>query len=319
MRAVRIATLTVSVVAIAVALAAFRLQSGQEAPEGTSPTTMALTPLVEVAPPPIVAVEPLPMAEPAAVQDAPEPPARQPTTQTPPERERRPGWSRNRNRYPGPIPTPADWEPPPAPVRIALQAGHWRANEAPSELSGLRDNGTSWEGVKEWEVNLQIARSTGAMLEKLGYEVDILPAVVPPDYRAHLFVAIHADGSNNPGASGFRVAAPRRDATGRASQAVEILERTYAEATGLRRLPDVTRRMSSYYAFNYRRYEHALHPMTIGLILETGFLTSPSDREVILNDPDRAARGIVEAIMAFPETPPPDVLTRSATSTTGDP
>jgi N-acetylmuramoyl-L-alanine amidase len=236
----------------------------------------------------------------------------------PPEREERRRWRRNVNRYPGPIPTPDEWEPPPGTVRIALQAGHWRADEAPGELSGLRDNGTAWEGVKEWEVNLRIARSAGAMLEEIGYEVDILPAVVPPGYRAHLFVAIHADGSNDPRASGFRVAAPRRDATGRASRAVEILEKTYAEATGLRRITDVTRRMSSYYAFNFRRYEHALHPMTIGMILETGFLTSPSDREVILKDPDRAARGIVEAIMAFPETPPPGGGDRTATHVSGD-
>ena len=46
------------------------------------------------------------------------------------------------------------------------------------------------------------------MLEQLGYEVDILPAVVPPNYRARLFIAIHADGSNDSSASGYRVAAP---------------------------------------------------------------------------------------------------------------
>ena len=214
-------------------------------------------------------------------------------------------WSRSRNRYPGPIPTPADWEPPEGPVRIALQAGHWRADEAPRELSGLRDNGTAWRGTAEWETNLAIARSAGAMLEQMGYEVDILPAVVPPNYRAHLFIAIHADGSNDSSASGYRVAAPRRDATGRASRFVRLLERSYGEATKLRRLPTVTRRMQNYYAFNFRRYEHALHPMTIGAIIETGFLTSSRDRRVILSDPERAARGIVEAVVAFPETPPP--------------
>lgn len=93
-------------------------------------------------------------------------------------------------------------------MRIALQAGHWRADEAPRELSGLRGNGTSWRGSAEWESNLQIGRSTGAMLEQLGYEVDILPAVVPPNYWVHLFIAIHADGSNDSNASGYRVAAP---------------------------------------------------------------------------------------------------------------
>jgi N-acetylmuramoyl-L-alanine amidase len=213
---------------------------------------------------------------------------------------------RSRNRYPGPIPTPADWEPPAGPVRIALQAGHWRANEAPRELSGLRDNGTAWRGTAEWETNLAIARSAAAMLEALGYVVDVLPAVVPPSYRAHLFIAIHADGSNDPNARGFRVAAPSRDATGRAGQLVDLLEETYGEATGLRSLPTVTRRMRNYYAFNFRRYEHALHPMTIGVIIETGFITSSTDRAVILDAPERAARGIVDAVQAFPVTASPD-------------
>jgi len=155
------------------------------------------------------------------------------------------------------------------------------------------------------------------MLEELGYEVDILPAVVPPSYRAHLFIAIHADGSNDPNATGYRVGTPRRDATGRASQIGALLERSYGEATGIKRLPTVTRRMRNYYAFNFRRYEHALHPGTIAVILETGFLTSRRDRQVLVNDPDRAARGIVAAVTALPETRPPGVVnggTSSATS-----
>lgn len=209
---------------------------------------------------------------------------------------------RSRNRYPGPIPTPADWKPPAGPVRIGLQAGHWRADEAPRELSGLRDNGTSWRGTAEWETTLEIARHAGAQLEELGYEVDVLPAVVPPGYRAHLFIAIHADGSDDPDASGYRVASPRRDATGRASRAAELLRASYGKATGLRRLPTATRRMRNYYVFNFRRYEHALHPMTIAVIIETGFLTSPTDRRVIIDAPGRAARGIVEAVKAFPVT-----------------
>lgn len=216
---------------------------------------------------------------------------------------------RYRNRYPGPIPTPADWKPPEGPVRIALQAGHWRADEAPAELSGLRDNGTRWKDIPEWVANLEIARRAGAMLEELGYVVDILPAVVPPGYRSHLFVSIHADGSGDPRASGYRVAYPRRDATGRASRIASLLERSYGESTGLRRLPDTTRRMRNYYAFNFRRYEHALHPMTIAVILETGFLTSDRDRGIIVDDPDRAARGIVAAITEFPETPLPEPAT----------
>lgn len=218
-----------------------------------------------------------------------------------PDRDRR-YRRRYRNRYPGPIPTPAEWEPPEGPVRIALQAGHWRAHEAPDELPGLKNNGTRWNDVAEWEANLGIARRAAAMLEEMGYAVDILPAVVPPGYRAHLFISIHADGSGDPRASGYRVAPPRRDATGRADAVASLLQTSYGEATGIRHLTSATRRMRNYYAFNFRRYEHALHPMTIAVILETGFLTSARDRSVILDDPDRAARGIVEAVRAFPVT-----------------
>jgi N-acetylmuramoyl-L-alanine amidase len=273
---------------------------------------------LRVAPHVVFAPEPAPEPSPAVATD-PSPAAQRvsalPTRVVPtPTAENRRGRGgnnrrqrgfRSRNRYPGPIPTPADWAPPEGPVRIALQAGHWKANEAPAELSGLKDNGTHGGGKAEWEVNLAIARSAAAMLEQKGYEVDILPAVVPPGYRAHLFIAIHADGAADPRASGYRVAAPGRDATGRASRMVSLLEESYGKATGLRRLPDVTRRMESYYAFNFRRYEHALHPMTIGVIIETGFLTSASDRALIVNDPERVARGIVDAVVAFPETPAP--------------
>jgi N-acetylmuramoyl-L-alanine amidase len=187
-------------------------------------------------------------------------------------------------------------------ARIALQAGHWRADEAPRELRGLRRNGTSWEGTAEWEVNLNIAQHAADLLEEMGYEVDVLPAVVPPAHRADLFIAIHADGSTDPSASGYRVASARRDRTGKAGRLATLLERSYGEATGLRRLPTVTRRMRNYYAFNYRRYRHSLHPTTPGVIIETGFLTNWSDRRVIMDAPERAARGIVEAVTAFPDT-----------------
>ena len=259
-----------------------------------APAAAAMVPAAEA---PSAIPEPPPAETTPAVQEAQEVPP-----QEAPRRRRR--W-RNYNRYPGPIPTPEEWRAPDGPVRIGLQVGHWRTEEAPGELSGLRRNGASWNGIAEWEVNLEIARHAGAMLEDLGYVVDILPAVVPPGYRAHLFLAIHADASNDRTATGYRVSAPGRDATGRASGFVDVLNRTYGPATGIKRLPTVTRRMRNYYAFNFRRYEHALHPMTIAVIIETGFLTNAGDREIIVSQPERAARGIVDAITAFPITPAP--------------
>lgn len=194
---------------------------------------------------------------------------------------------------------PAVWVRPEGPVRIALQAGHWKAAEAPDEQAGLRANGTRGGGRAEWEVNLEIARRAAGILRDAGHEVEILPTTIPPGYWADLFVSIHADGNPSPAVSGFRAAAPRRDATGRAAEFAALLQEVYGEATGLPRYPTVTRRMLGYYAFNWRRYEHALHPMTVGVILETGFLTSPRDRRVIVDAPDRAARGIAEAVERF--------------------
>ena len=295
--------------AFVVMLAAFRLQAGTEAPPVVAPPyPPAIAPVAE--PLSQTPTEPIRADKAVGTLIAEAAQSENPTRQTvaPPVPSRRNYRRRSRNRYPEPIPTPADWAPPEGPVRIALQAGHWRADEAPRQLRGLKNNGTRWRETAEWEVNLEIVRRTGAMLEGMGYEVDILPAVVPPSYRAHLFIAIHADGSNDPNASGYRVAGPRRDATGRASQVVALLEQSYGEATGIKRLPAATRRMRNYYAFNFRRYEHALHPMTIAVILETGFLTSRRDRQVLMNDPDRAARGIVAAVTAFAETPPPGTV-----------
>ena len=162
-------------------------------------------------------------------------------------------------------------------------------------------------------MNLEIARLAGALLEDAGYAVDILPATVPQAYRADAFVAIHADGNNDSSVDGYRVGSPRRDATRRASELADVLTETYGEATGIRLLPVATRRMRGYYAFRYTRYRHAIHPTTVGVIIETGFLTNPGDREVIVGDPARAADGIFEGVTRFlgpptleaAEMPPP--------------
>lgn len=290
--------------AIVVGVAAFGMTDRAEAPIALAPEPVSVEPMPELLEPPEPLVQPEPIVEPRPPQP-PRPEVDRDDDDDDDRRSRRGRSWRSRNIYPGPIPTPEEWQPPEGPVRIALQAGHWRAEEAPPELEDLKGNGTRGGGKAEWEVNLAIAQRTAAMLEEKGYIVDILPAIVPPGYRAHLFISIHADGALDTRATGFRVAAPRRDATGRADRMVALLENSYARTTGLSKLPTITRRMSSYYAFNFRRYQHALHPMTIGVIIETGFLTSPSDRRIIVSDPDRAARGIVEAVMAFPETPPP--------------
>ncbi len=200
----------------------------------------------------------------------------------------------------GPDLAVAELAPAPRALRVALQAGHWKAREAPDELAGLRDNGgTRGGGKNEWEVNLEIAELTAALLVSAGYEVEVLPATVPQRYRTDLFIAIHADGNNDSSIHGYRVAAPRQDATRRAQEFADVLAGAYGEATGVRHIGTVTRRMQGYYAFNSRRYSHAIHPTTVGVIIETGFLTSPVDQAILVGDPGRSAQGIYEGVVRF--------------------
>ena len=203
-------------------------------------------------------------------------------------------------------PSPAAAVPEAAP-RVALQAGHWLAAEAPDELAGIRTNGTRGGGKAEWEVTLEIAQRTAEILEEAGYIVDVLPATVPPAYRADLFISIHADGHNDTSIHGFRVGAPRRDRTGgRSGEFAEVLASEYLKATQLRRIPVVTRRMENYYAFNSRRFVHSIHPQTAAVIIETGFLTNAADRRIIVDAPARSAEGIAAAVKSYlPHIPAP--------------
>ncbi|MGH9857736.1 MAG: N-acetylmuramoyl-L-alanine amidase, partial [Acidobacteriota bacterium] len=129
--------------------------------------------------------------------------------------------------------------------------------------------------------------------------VELLPATVPPDYWADVFVSIHADGNKNPAVSGYKVASPWRDTTGKADELTTMLKREYGAATDLAVDPNVTRNMRGYYAFNWRRYEHSIHPMTVATIIETSFLTSPHDQHTIIHNADESAHGIANGIKVF--------------------
>lgn len=193
-----------------------------------------------------------------------------------------------------------DWRRPAGPPRVGLQVGHWKNIELPDELERLRGNtGSSGGGRDEWQVNLDIANRTAELLRQQGIEVDILPATVPEDYWADVFLAIHADGNLDISKSGFKIAAPRRDLSGKSEQLVQSLSVSYAPATGLQSDPNISRNMRGYYAFSWRRFSHAIHPMTTAAIIETGFLTSPSDRRVIVSSPQKSAQGITEGIVNY--------------------
>ncbi len=186
------------------------------------------------------------------------------------------------------------------PKRVVLQAGHWLASALPDELKDLRDNSGAYAaGRSEWQINLDVARRTAALLTQRGYQVQIVPATVPIDCQADLFVALHADGSESAATSGFKIARPRYIDNAENRRLLADLYIEYGSATRLGRSDNLTRNMSGYYAFYTRRVRHAVNPRVPMAIVEMGYMTSPNDRRLLYNNPDVAAYGLANGIDRF--------------------
>jgi N-acetylmuramoyl-L-alanine amidase len=201
------------------------------------------------------------------------------------------------NVLPTPTPRPAD-----TPPRVGLQVGHWLSNELPDELARLRGStGAFFQGRSEMALNLDIARRVEKMLAARGISVDVLPATVPPGYDADAFVAIHADGANGSRARGFKLATPWRTSTA-SRLLMEAVDDAYGKATGLPRDGSITINMRGYYAFNYRRHEHAIARTTPAVIVEMGFITNAADRDVLYGRADVVAAGIANGVIRYLNT-----------------
>lgn len=200
-------------------------------------------------------------------------------------------------------PAPAPQSPPveTGPPRIGLQVGHWRSHELPDELSRLRGaTGGSGGGVREVDVNLAVTERLAVRLRERGYTVDVLPATVPPAYRADVFLAIHADASTSGTPNGFKLARSRWTRLPTTDDhLVQALTVEYGASTGLAWSDAITRNMTGYYAFNNRRRMHAIDPATPAAILEMGYLTHAGDRTFLLEQMDRVVAGIEQGVVRF--------------------
>ncbi len=188
----------------------------------------------------------------------------------------------------------------PGPMRVGIQAGHWRAEELPDEQYRLRDStGARYGSFREADLNLDVARRVADLLRSSGTQVDLLPARIPAGYTADAFVSIHTDGAARPGVRGWKAATPWR-ASAAARDLRQALAETYPQFTGL---PEdrfgTTFYMRGYYAFSPHRYRHAIDPRTPAVILEMGFLTVREDRERLFGYPQAAALGIAAGILRF--------------------
>jgi hypothetical protein len=204
------------------------------------------------------------------------------------------------------VPEPApenwwqSWVRPAGSARVGLQVGHWKNEELPEELSRLIGNtGSSGGGKTEVEVNMAVVSRMAQVLEEEGVKVDVLPATVPKRYWADVFVAIHADGSLDPEVSGYKIAGPWRDMSGSSEYLVGLLRQEYEKVVELDWDPNITRNMRGYYAFSWWRYEHAVHPMTTAVIVETGFLTNPVDMQTIVDRSDVVAGALASGILRY--------------------
>jgi N-acetylmuramoyl-L-alanine amidase len=203
-----------------------------------------------------------------------------------------------------PLP-PAPLYDPPGPKRVGLQAGHWLVDQVPPELKGLQA-GAVGGGKQEWQVNLDVAQRTASLLEANGIQADVLPSTVPEHYQANAFVAIHADGDTTGATRGFKVARPGFSSIPDIDDRfVDTINGVYGSETELPRDDvHISLRMTYYYAFNSRRYCHAVMPGVPQAIVEMGYLTNATDRQYIIGDPQKLAQGLADSIQAFLGTTP---------------
>lgn len=174
---------------------------------------------------------------------------------------------------------------------IGLQVGHWRREEAPYPFSN--SPGASGGGLTEAEMNMITAQSAARHLSARGVRVDILPTVIPKGYKADAVVAIHADGGPE-SRRGFFVDRPGQSAV--ADLEARLSQSIVGEYSAAVDIPYVYRstRNSRYY---YGYYDVARStPM---VLIETGFLSNPIDRTILVNQSDNTGAAIAQGVVEF--------------------
>lgn len=189
------------------------------------------------------------------------------------------------------------------PPRVGVQIGHDGAAAHPDELRHLRGNtGGYADGLSELAVNRSVARALQIRLEAHGITVDILRATPPADYYADLMLSLHADSVLDPDRQGYKSAHFRPPRSPLEPTLKTIIDHSYLSATGVHDdSANTTGAMNGYYAFNFRSYEHTVHPATPALLVELGYLSSPADA-ALLRQPGRVADALTVGVVDFLRT-----------------
>lgn len=175
---------------------------------------------------------------------------------------------------------------------VALIAGH----------KGNDSGAVCEDGLTEAEINLEVARLVVNGLEREGVRVAIMDEFDRGlrGLEADALVSIHADSCRSD-FSGYKVAS-EEGGTAQSERLADCLWDEYEEATGLpRHYTTITKDMTNYHAFR------EISVKTPAAIIELGFLNA--DRELLTEEPERAAEGIVNGILCFLASPTPATAT----------
>lgn len=154
------------------------------------------------------------------------------------------------------------------------------------------------ESLNEHDINMQTSILVVRKLRERGYVVDLMDEFDPRlvEYEAAALVSIHSNTCQDFGeeVSGFLVAkAEARPEGGADSDLAECIAKYYSRITQLERRFGLTRDMTDYHTFR------EIDVDTPAAIIELGFMRA--DREILNNDPELLAEGIVQGIMCFLE------------------
>jgi len=192
--------------------------------------------------------------------------------------------------------------------RIGILAGHSGLYAADGSQRDNPDPGAICpDGFFERSVTEAVAERAAALLRARGFTVDVLGEFDPrlDGYEAAAFLSLHADSCVDVGYGGFKSAYPVARTNVRALDVRfdDCMRANYGGITALQFLPgNITDNMRLYHAFR------KIGPRTPAVILELGFLSF--DRNLLQNQPDRMALGVVNGIMCFLQ---PDVAPTATT------
>jgi N-acetylmuramoyl-L-alanine amidase len=169
---------------------------------------------------------------------------------------------------------------------VALIAGH-KGNDSGAVCD---------DGLTEAEINLEVAKLVAERLGREGVGVEVMDEFDRRlrGLKADALVSIHGDSCESD-FSGFKVAS-EEGGTAESERLANCLWDKYEEATGLERhYSTITENMTNYHAFREISLE------TPAAIIELGFLNA--DRELLTQEPQRAAQGVADGILCFLTSP----------------